>query len=58
MAWANKCTDQELMEACLAEAHPNASPNSQDAHSWEPAPKTIHNIIKLPEGHIKSEWLR
>jgi hypothetical protein len=46
------------MEACLAEAHPNASPNSQDAHSWEPAPKTIHNIIKLPEGHIKSEWLR
>jgi hypothetical protein len=33
-------------------------PNSQDAHSWEPAPKTIRNIINLPKGYVKSAWLK
>jgi len=58
LAWVNTCSDQDLAEACAAEVHPNFMPNSQDAHSWEPAPKTIHDIIKLPEGYVKSAWLK
>jgi len=46
------------VEACTVEVHPTTLPNSQDAYSWEPAPKTIRDIIKMPEGFVKTEWLR
>lgn len=40
-AWANTCSDHVLVEACSAEAHLVTIPDPQDAHYWEPAPKTI-----------------
>jgi hypothetical protein len=32
-------------------------PNQNDALSWEPAPSSIRDTIKMPEGTVKSEWL-
>jgi len=39
------------------EAHSTLLPSSTDAKSWEPAPKSIRDITKLPEGFVKNEWL-
>jgi hypothetical protein len=44
------CEDVELAEASTLEVHPIVLPASTDALSWEPAPKMIHDILKLPEG--------
>jgi hypothetical protein len=52
VAWVNTCTDQELIKACVAEAQPEILPNSQDAYSWEPAPKSIRDILKLSDGVV------
>jgi hypothetical protein len=59
IAWADSCfaQDKDMAEACSAEAHAATLPNAQDAYSWEPAPKTIRDIIKMPEGMVKTEWL-
>jgi len=46
------------MEACSAETLPTILPNAKDAYSWEPAPKNIRDIIKMPEGVVKTEWLK
>jgi hypothetical protein len=51
VGWANICTDLSLVEACAAEAHTDLQPTSTDANSWEPAPKTIRDILK-----VKAEW--
>jgi hypothetical protein len=48
---------QDLAHACAVEATPSV-PNSNDALSWEPAPKTIRDIVKMPDGTIKEEWLK
>jgi hypothetical protein len=79
VAWASTWADQDLIEACAAEAQPetlpNAQdayswgacaaeaqpetlPNAQDAYSWEPAPKSIRDILKLPDGPVKTAWLK
>jgi hypothetical protein len=55
--WANICCDLELVEACASEAHQHLLPSSDDAHSWEPAPRTIRDILKMPEGTVKNAWL-
>jgi len=48
---------QDLAHACAIEATPSV-PNSNDALSWEPAPRTIRDIVKMPDGTIKEEWLK
>jgi hypothetical protein len=58
VAWANSCDDKELAEACAIEAHPMMLPSTSDANSWEPAPRTIRDITKLPNGMVKTEWLK
>lgn len=47
----------ELLEACVAEAHQQFIPSSDDAHSWEPVPWTLRDILKIPDGVVKSAWL-
>jgi hypothetical protein len=56
VSWLDKDTD--LAEACSAEAHPFVLPSSSDALSWEPAPKTIRDISKMPEGPVQAGWLK
>jgi hypothetical protein len=56
--WANSCEDKALVEACAREAHPIIIPSTLDANSWEPAPRTIRDIIRLPSRIVKSEWLK
>jgi DNA primase len=58
VAWANSCQDQELAEACTIEAHQVLLPSTLDANSWQPAPRTIRDIMKLPEGYVKAEWMK
>jgi len=58
VAWANTCSDQDLVEACAAEAQPAIMPDSQDAYSWEPAPKSIRDILKMFDGVVKTGWLK
>jgi len=48
---------QDLAHACATEATPGL-PNSNDALSWEPAPKTIRDIVKMPPGTVREEWLK
>ena len=55
---ANTCTDWSLVEACAAEVHTDLKPNTSDANSWEPAPKTIRDILKMKDGIVRQEWLK
>jgi hypothetical protein len=48
---------QDLAHACATEATPGL-PNSNDALSWEPAPKTIRDIVKMPPGTVREERLK
>jgi hypothetical protein len=57
VAWSNVCEDTHLVNACAMEAHTTRLPSSTDAQSWEPAPKSILDITKLPEGLVRKEWL-
>jgi hypothetical protein len=45
------------LEACAAEAHQHFIPSSDDANSWEPGPRAIRDILKMPDGVVKSAWL-
>jgi hypothetical protein len=58
VAWANVCKDKELIETCATEAHSIMIPTTSDANSWEPAPRIIRDIMKLPNGMVKNEWLK
>jgi len=58
VGWANVCTDLDLVEACAAEVHADLQPKSVDANSWEPAPKTIRDILKMKDGMVRKEWLK
>jgi hypothetical protein len=58
VGWANTCMDLNLVEACAIEAHTDLQPISADANSWEPAPKTIRDILKLKDGTVRQEWLK
>ena len=33
-------------------------PDSQDAYSWEPAPKSLQDILRMPDGVVKTGWLK
>jgi hypothetical protein len=48
---------QDLAHTCATEATPGI-PNSNDALSWELAPKTIRGIVKMPHGTVREEWLK
>jgi hypothetical protein len=52
VCWETLCEDKELQEACAAEAHATPMPPTQNAMSWEPAPKTLREILK------KAQWSR
>jgi len=58
VGWANICTDLALVEACAAKAHTDLQPNTTNANSWEPAPKTIRDILKMKDGLVRQEWLK
>jgi hypothetical protein len=58
VAWVNSCQDQDLAEACTVEGHQVLLPFTMDANSWEPAPRMIKDIMKLPEGYVKAEWMK
>ena len=49
--------NQDLVHACATESTP-ILPNPGDALSWEPAPSTIRDIVKMPSGPVKEEWLK
>jgi hypothetical protein len=46
-----------LVEACAAEVHTDLQPKTADANSWEPAPKTIREILRMKDGMVRQEWL-
>jgi len=48
---------EDLAQACASEATA-ALPNTSDALSWESAPSTIRDIVKMPDGVVKQEWLK
>jgi len=58
VGWANICTNLHLVEACAVEAHPDIQPITRDANSWEPAPKTVRDILKMQDGIVRQEWLK
>jgi len=58
VSWENLCEDEELQEACAVEAHTLPMPSLSNALSWEPAPKTLREILKMPDGPIKTAWLQ
>jgi hypothetical protein len=49
--------NQPLARACVMEATPTL-PNNNDALSWEPAPNNIRDIMKMPDGVVRQEWLK
>jgi hypothetical protein len=48
---------QDLAQACASKATPTL-PNISDTLSWEPAPAMIWDIVKMPNGVVKEEWLK
>jgi hypothetical protein len=48
----------DLCLACASEAVPSQIIKGGDAQSWEPAPRTIRDILKMPEGEVRHEWLK
>jgi len=58
--WENNATRseyQDLAHACAVESTPTL-PNTNNALTWEPAPTTIRDIVKIPDGPAKQEWLK
>jgi hypothetical protein len=58
VGWAYCCNNLELAEACAVEAHPTPLQPATDALSWEPAQKTLRDILRLPHGTVHIEWLK
>jgi hypothetical protein len=50
--------DEELLEACSAKAHDYPMPSTTSTLPWKPAPKTLRDILKMPEGHVNTAWLQ
>jgi len=60
--WENNNTTvspmyQQLARACAIEATPTL-PMVGDTLSWEPAPNSIRDILKMPDGTVHQEWLK
>jgi len=58
VGWAICCNELELAEACTVEAHPTPLQPATNALSWEPTPKTLLDILRLPHGTVHTEWLK
>jgi len=58
VGWANACNNLTLAEACASEVHTDLQPTTNDANSWEPAPKSIRDVLKMQEGIVCQEWLK
>jgi len=58
VGWTNLSDDPDLQEACAAELHAAPMPTLNNTLSWEPAPKTIRDILKMPDGPVKTAWLQ
>jgi hypothetical protein len=52
--WSATCYDAHLASVCSAVAHPMVSPD--DAHVWEPAPRTIRDIMNMKDPVVKLAW--
>jgi hypothetical protein len=52
VGWANACNDLTLAEACASEVHTDLQPTTNDANFWEPAPKSIRDVLKMHEGIV------
>jgi hypothetical protein len=50
--------DLELCLACASEAILSLPIKGSDVHSWEPVPRTIREILRMPDGPVKREWLK
>ncbi len=50
-------TDLDLAVAFASEAV-TALPSTNDALLWEPAPRSIRDILKIPEGPVCQAWLK
>ncbi len=48
----------DLAVACTSEAYHTLDSTVSDALSWEPAPRTIRDIMKLPPGMVRTAWLK
>jgi hypothetical protein len=58
VSWENLCDDIDIQEACAVEVHPTHMPSVNNAMSWEPASKTLREILKMPDGPMKTAWLQ
>jgi transposase InsO family protein len=58
--WMNTTTNEdiELCLACATEAILSLPIKGSNIHSWEPAPRTIRDILKMPDVPVKREWLK
>jgi hypothetical protein len=48
VAWMNTYSDTALANVCAAEAHQMKFPSTANANSWEPASKSIRDILCYP----------
>ncbi len=53
-----KVQDFHLANVCLSEAYSTLDFSSSDALSWEPAPRSIRDIVKMPHASVKEAWLK
>ena len=57
--WADSANDIDfdLVLACASEVI-TALPSNNDALFWEPAPRSIRDILKMPQGPVRQAWLK
>lgn len=53
----NKFKDYHLANMCHAEAYLTLD-STTDALNWEPAPRSIREIVKMTHGPVKEAWLK
>jgi hypothetical protein len=53
-----KLQDFHLANVCLSEAYSTLDSSSSDGLSWEPAPRSIRDRVKMPHGAVKDAWLK
>jgi hypothetical protein len=53
-----KFQDFHLANICLSEAYLTLDHSSPDAFTWEPAPRSIRDIVEMPSGSVKDAWLK
>jgi hypothetical protein len=59
LEWATAtCSDLELALACAVESSLGLDSKTNYACSWEPAPRTLREILNMPDGPVRREWLK